>query len=533
MTETYVQPTASTPNAGAEKDEYERLKLAYERAKTKRANWLTMFQDCYDYAMPSRTGFYAVTQGASRTNRLFDSTAVTGTQNFASQLQAGLTPNFTRWAILEPGSAVKPDEVDDVKKKLEEVTQVIFDILENSNLQPELHEAFQDVGVGTGCLIVEETDDPERPLNFCAEPLPNLILDAGPYDNVGWVFRERRVKAGEITVRWKKAKLPKALADKARNQPAEEILFVECVYCDYDDPASETHQFRVFCPEVTAIIVEETYKGEGSNPVIPFRWSKASGEVYGRGPVLNALPDIKTCNLIVEMTLEHAEMAIAGMWQYPDDGSVNVDNVQLVPGTMIPVLPGHEMKPLTPGGDLRLADLLLSDLRNNIRMALYDQPLGSPDKTPMKAAEVHARMGDLARRTGSAYGRLQYELIQPLFQRIVYILKKRGIIKLPRVNGREIRVVATSPLARQQNFMDVEAIGNSVSMVSSLFGPAIANLVFNSTRAAQMIVDKTGAPKAIVNSAAEQKQLAAAIGQMTAQHVQQGGSPMDLAKVAM
>ncbi|MGB0405500.1 MAG: portal protein, partial [Fusobacterium sp.] len=38
----------------------------------------------------------------------------------------------------------------------------------------------------------------------------------------------------------------------------------------------------------------------GSNPFIAFRWSKASGEVYGRGPLINALAAIKTCNITVE-----------------------------------------------------------------------------------------------------------------------------------------------------------------------------------------------------------------------------------------
>lgn len=526
-----VYAPIADPGSGNPTDEGERLCLVYERELQRKRQWLPLFEDCYTYALPARTGFYAVTEGQSRTNRLFDSTAVVGLQNFASTLQAGLTPNFTRWAMLAPGSEVPDDQRDAVNKELEKVTGYIFDVLENSNLQAELHEAYQDLGVGTSALIVEEGHDPEHPINFCAEPLPNLILGPGPYDNIGWVFRQRRVRAGDIKTRWKRAQLPRPLADKAKSHPNEEVLLVECVYCDYSDPGIERHQFRVFDPEHKAVLVRETYTGEGSNPIIPFRWSKAPGEVYGRGPVLNALADIKTCNMIVELTLEHGEMAIAGMWQADDDGTVNVDNIQLVAGTIIPVAPNSRgLQPLTPGGDLRLADLLLSELRQNIKIALFDQPLGSPDKTPMKAAEVHARMGDLARRTGSAYGRLQYELVQPLMQRVVYILKNKGLIKLPRVNGREIRVVATSPLARQQNFMDVEAIGNSVSMVSSLFGPAIANLVFSPEKSAEIIADKTGAPKAIVRTKAEQQQLAQAIAAMAQQHVAQGGSPIDLAK---
>ena len=60
-------------------------------------------------------------------------------------------------------------------------------------------------------------------------------------------------------------------------------------------------------------IIEERYEGIGSCPIIAYRWSKASGEIYGRGPLINALSAIKTTNLTVELILENAQMAISGI----------------------------------------------------------------------------------------------------------------------------------------------------------------------------------------------------------------------------
>ena len=48
--------------------------------------------------------------------------------------------------------------------------------------------------------------------------------------------------------------------------------------------------------DTKSIIFEEIYKGEGSNPYLVFRWNKASGEVYGRGPIFNAMGAIKAIN---------------------------------------------------------------------------------------------------------------------------------------------------------------------------------------------------------------------------------------------
>ena len=36
------------------------------------------------------------------------------------------------------------------------------------------------------------------------------------------------------------------------------------------------------------------------------RWQKVAGEIYGRGPLLNALSAIKTTNLTIELILENA-----------------------------------------------------------------------------------------------------------------------------------------------------------------------------------------------------------------------------------
>ena len=77
------------------------------------------------------------------------------------------------------------------------------------------------------------------------------------------------------------------------------------------------------CP-LKSVLFKERCSGVGSNPFICFRWSKCAGEVYGRGPLLNALSSIKTTNLTVELILENAQMAISGIYQMEDDGVINL-----------------------------------------------------------------------------------------------------------------------------------------------------------------------------------------------------------------
>ena len=80
--------------------------------------------------------------------------------------------------------------------------------------------------------------------------------------------------------------------------------------------------------------------------------------------------------------------------------------------------------------------------------------LGNPDRTPASATKVE-RMADLSRRMGSAFGRLQAEMVQPVLARVVHILKKQGRIELPTLNGRQIKVKSISPLAQAQANSDI------------------------------------------------------------------------------
>ena len=127
-------------------------------------------------------------------------------------------------------------------------------------------------------------------------------------------------------------------------------------------------------------------------PFIAFRWLKAPGEIYGRSPVMKALPDIKTANKVVELVLKNASIAVTGIWQADDDGVLNPANVKLVPGAIIPKAVGSSgLTPLAAPGRFDISQLVLDDLRGRIRHALLADRLGQIDAPRMTATEVLER----------------------------------------------------------------------------------------------------------------------------------------------
>jgi hypothetical protein len=158
-------------------------------------------------------------------------------------------------------------------------------------------------------------------------------------------------------------------------------------------------------------------------------------------------------------------------------------------------------------------------MRNNIKRALYNDMLGDPNKTPASATEVAERMADLSRKIGSAFGRLQAEMIQPVLQRVVYLLTKQGRIDIPTVNGREVKIRSVSPLAQAQSNQDIVSLDRFLEMVSGRFGPEVINLLVSSEETAIYLAKKFGVPDHLIRDVGERQKMV----QMAQQMQQQTG----------
>jgi len=470
----------------------------YSKAKSARQNWLDVWQECYEYSLPLRESFFFESPGQSRMDKIFDETAVVGVQEFASRLQHGIVPNFATWFRLEPGSDI-PDEMrTEIQGQLDEITEYVGQIIQHSNFSQEANESFLDIAVGTANMLIEEGDE-KNPVNFLSVPLSQVILDSGPFDDIDGVFRERNVKGKDIQTIWPKAKLSQDLKDRIIRNPDSKVSLIDATYRDWSNKKEEVYYYCVIDLESQTKIVSGEFKGEGARPWVNFRWAKAAGEIYGRGPLMNALPAIKVANLTTQLVLENAQMTIGGIWQMDDDGVINPDTIDLVPGTIIPVSPNSRgLQGVQSPAKFDVSQLIISAMQDNIRKALYNQDLGKTDTTPMSATEVAARQANLAEIIGSAYGRLQAEFVNPVLRRVISILKKQGRIDIPKVDGREVKIVAKSPLARAQRNQDILQLTNFIGMITNTMGPEAASQFINADEAVKQLAEWYEIPQSIV-----------------------------------
>ena len=217
-------------------------------------------------------------------------------------------------------------------------------------------------------------------------------------------------------------------------------------------------------------------------------------------------------------------MAISGIYQAEDDGVMNLDTINLVPGTVIPKAMGSAgLQPIQSAGRFDVAQLQLSEMRMNIRKALFMDMLGDPDKTPASATEVAERMADLNRRMSATFSRLQTELVQPVLQRVVYILKKQGRIELPTVNGREVKIRSTSPLAQGQA-MRILRVSRFLESVNTYLGPQLLPILIDPEQTAVVLAEKFGVPDTLIRDEEQRRQLTAMMQQMAQQQGADVGS---------
>jgi hypothetical protein len=222
-----------------------------------------------------------------------------------------------------------------------------------------MHQCYLDlVTAGTASLLFEEAPPGEpSAFRFTAVPLGQVVFEESAFGRLDATYRRSEMTPAQVKLRFPEATLPDDILNRAQDDPDARIAVIEAVIPDKAGYAylavSETEETSSGTPIVFR-------QGRFAvSPFINFRWLKAPGEIYGRSPVMKALPDIKTANKVVELVLKNASIAVTGIWQADDDGVLNPANIKLTPGTIIPKAVGSAgLTPLEAPGRFDVSQLI-------------------------------------------------------------------------------------------------------------------------------------------------------------------------------
>ena len=203
----------------------------------------------------------------------------------------------------------------------------------------------------------------------------------------------------------------------------------------------------------------------------------AGSDVYGRGPGMDALPDVNMLQRMRKDGLEALELEIKPPMNVSNTVKNQGGQFGLKPGYANFVdMTGQQNPAITPTyqirSNLQALDVYLKDIRQQIKEHFYNDlflMLAQTDKS-MTATEVAERNAEKLIMLGPTLERLRSELFQPLIERVFNIMVRFGRILPPpaAIQGQEWELEIISMLALAQKSADIAAIQQVTAYVASL-----------------------------------------------------------------
>lgn len=498
-----------------------RLKTRREHAKRERDQFQPLLDECYQYGIPFRKGLRNAAAGERRTDMVFDHTAIDAAVRFAGKVQQDFWPAGQQNFELEPGPVViDAGEREAVGGTLFRVTSVVQAFFEDGDFDLAFHEMALDLSAGTGFMLMNGTDDPEKLWEPISVPIEEMLLESGPGNRLSGLFWTRRMSFHILAETYPDGDFGETLKDAIAKTPEQEIeVHLDTVYvakpdrrwhmivwCDKQDKPVWTRESRA-CPWLAP------------------RYFRVPGETYGRGPLMIAMPSIKTANTAARLQLQAGAIALLGIYTAVDDGVFNPDLAPVEPGAFWKVARnGGVLGPSItrfPDPRLDLSNIVLNELRMGIKATMMDQSLPADGAAVRSATEIMERVKRLAADHLGAYGRLVKEITVPAVKRAIELAYERGLIaqEIP-IDALLVKIRVKSPLALAREAQRVEKVIQWLQMVLALAAaggnPAMAGRVAKIEQALTRIGHDMGVPPDLIVTEDERKAMDEAQAQQAA-----------------
>lgn len=427
-----------------------------------RSPWEGTWDELASYFLPLRfAGDSGVQPGSAGDELVYDSAQLHALELLVSTLAGQLTSPALPWfgiRIVETDPDEDINEDQEVAEYLSTARDRMLALFnsEITGFASSLYELYTDVALfGVGCFFVEQDD--ESLVRFSTRTVKEIYLAENKNGVIDTVFRLFTMTARQLAQEFDQSKLPKTVTEALENKPEDRFSVIHAVYPRGDrSPRGEgklAKDFRfasVYIEHQSRQILEES--GYQEMPYMVPRWSKASGEVYGRGPGLTALADTRVLNAMAKTALISAEKMADPPLMVPDDGFLGP--VRSGAGGLSYYRAGSadRIEALPINADLAATVSMMEQRRDAIRMVFLADRIQLAEGPDMTATEAQLRQADRMQRLAPVLGRLQAEFLSPLIFRVFnLLLRARALPDPPQtLMGRQWVVQFESPVAAAQ-----------------------------------------------------------------------------------
>ena len=439
----------------------------FEASKRGIGIWEDQWQEESEFILPRKsTVQYKGTKGEKRTQRLFVSTAIHANHLLASAMQSTMTPSTSLWFMGE-------DEDEEIRN-LDSVAQWYYDVslimwkeIKKSNFRSESFEVYLDLpALGNGCLF---TDWGKDGLFFRTYFIGDYTIEEDEAGKVSGLFREATITVRQAHALWGD-NIPDHMKVFLDKDPEHEVDIVHAVVKRGTLGSFKTNKpiGSFYLDKKTKSVIEEG--GYDEMPYAVARWSKVSGEKYGRGQGDIAIPDIRTLNRAKELMLKKWNKDIDPPIDVPDEGISG--QYKTYAGAINYVRPDllGKISPHNPGVNLNENQINTQDLRNSIAQIFMIDQLKLREGPQKTAAEVNALVDEMQRLIGPALSRIETELLIPVLTRVFGLMDRRGMFpeRPEELKGRKFNVAFIGPLAKAQRQNEVSSVDRWIGQIGAM-----------------------------------------------------------------
>jgi len=419
------------------------------------ANFKSLYQNVADLIFPRENQITTITSpGAERNTSIANETGIMAKDEMATGLSINLFPPGQKfYNILMSDRAL--NDISHVKQALGQITEISHAKRDSSNFRLEAGESLKSIAAFGTC-------------NTYSEYLPGVGLnykdwDVGQYQ----IIQNNLGRIDGVMMKWQYTAIQAveefgidAVGEKIREALDDEktatkkFTFYELIRPrkkrnpGLEDNLNMPFEKVIVNHEQTLVVKEGGYK---RFPNAVGRWSKSSGESWGRGQGVMALPAVRQLQ-----QMEYDLVECANKWNNPPyetldsfEGIVNV-----VPGADNRVSEMGSIRAIDRGmrGSFPITKELLEFKEDRVRKIFLNDvfvPLVDLTGDRRTTLEIRERIAEGLRRLGTPVARLQEEWIRPLVVRDIFLLLDNGEFPElpPEIQGKSFKIDFIGPIA--------------------------------------------------------------------------------------
>lgn len=450
--------------------------------KSERSSWVSHWTEISDYLLP-RSGRFVSTdrnRGEKRHNNIYDSTATRALRTLAAGMMSGMTSPARPWFRL----AIPDDDLMEytpVKMWLDDVSKRMRRVFSQANTYRALHQIYQELGAfGTAACVV--ADDFDNVLHHYSLTCGQYAIATDGRNRVTTLYREFDMTVGQMVAEFGKDKCsitvqnmfdrgtldawvtvmhaiePRTDREVGKSGPLN-MPFKSC----YFEPARQNH----------STVLRES--GFERFPALCPRWDVTGEDIYGNGPGMEALGDIKQ--------LQQEQLRKSQAIDFQTKPPVQVPTA--LKGQGLDMLPGGVSFYDGAGGANKISSLFdvrldlshllmdIQDVRQRINATFYADlflMLSNLDKTQMTATEVAERHEEKLLMLGPTLERLNNEMLDPLIDMTFDRMMAVGIVPEPppELQGQDLNIEYVSVLAQAQRAVGTNSVNRLLGTLGSI-----------------------------------------------------------------